>query len=171
MAAQVKTYKPADISLVLAQGYQVGGIVSLGMTFPKERFKIINGIKGQNVRVRNQDTSCILTVELLQTSTANDVLSDILSQDKVTGRGRLQVLISDISGTTKIQSLNGYVSNFPETTYTNNLATRTWQIVLLNTELIKIGGNSTNRPAFLEQAASFISGAVDTVTDFAQGIF
>lgn len=168
---QVKTYKPSDISLILAQNYRVTGIVSMSLSFPKEKFKIIPGIRGQNIRVRNRDTSCTLTVELLQTSIGNDVLSDIVSQDLITGRGRLEVLIADQSGTTSIQSSNAYVSSFPETTYSNDLTTRTWQITMLNTNAIVIGGNSTTRPKFLEQAIGYIGGAIESGLDAVSGIF
>ena len=167
MAAQVKTYKPADLKLFIAGDYQVGGIVSISMSFP-ERYKIIKGIKGQHSRVRTQDTSCTLSVELLQTSVANDVLSDIISQDITTGRGRLSISIEDTAGTSKVQTENAFVSSYSELNYSTELSTRTWTIQMLNTNVIWVGGNSRPRPQFLEDIAGFLGAGVDKIAQAGQ---
>lgn len=175
MPSAVKTYTPSDVSLTIA-GYRVGGVVSMSMTFPAERFKIVQGIKGHNVRVRNLDTSCILNVELLQTSIMNDLFTNILSQDLTTGLGRFEINIEDLNGTTKVQSVNAYISTFPETRFSNNLETRSWTIHMLNTDYISVGGNDKGRPQFLEDIGAFLGktaseiagaaqSAVQTVTD------
>ncbi len=171
MPAQVKTYTPSDIKVMIDNSYQIGGIVSISASFPKEKFKTINGIKGQNARVRNLDTSCILSIELLQTSTANDVLSSILTQDIATGRGRIKLSISDISGTTRIESEDAFINNYSEVRLSNDLSTKTWQITMLRTSTIVVGGNATNRPKFLEDAANFLSGAINSATSAISGIF
>lgn len=167
MPAQVKTYKPADLKLFIAGDYQVGGIVNISVTFP-ERYKIIKGIKGQHSRVRTQDTSCTLTVELLQTSVANDVLSDIISQDIATGRGRLSISMQDISGTSKVETENAFVSNYSELTYSTELSTRTWTIQMLDTNIIWVGGNSKPKPQFLEDIAGFLGAGLDKIAQVGQ---
>lgn len=175
--AVVKTYSPSDLCIYLAGDYRITGLVSVSISFPTERFKIIRGIKGYNVRVRNQDTSCSISIEVLQTSTANDVLSNILNQDIVTGLGRLELNIEDTSGNSKVSSSNCFISNYPETRFSYELETRVWTIHMLNTDIIQISGNSQNRPQFIEDIASFMGAsaskiagaaqsAVETVTDF-----
>jgi hypothetical protein len=154
----VNTYVPSDTKITLAANYVVGGIVSMSIEFPRERFKTIPGIKGQHARVGIEDTSCVLTLELLQTTTANDVLSDILSQDLLTGRGRLEINIQDNSGTSNISSTNAFINNFPQARYSGELATRTWTITMLNTETIFVGGNNRFKPSLIEQAATFVGG-------------
>jgi len=163
MPAPIKTYNPSDINLILASSYRVGGIVSLEVSFSKERFTMIPCIKGKNVRVRNKDTSCLISVELLQTSIANDVLSELVVQDSLVGTGRLTVSLGDSSGSTKIESRNAYVVGFPPVSYSNDIATRTWQIQLLDTNITLVGGNAVVRPKFLEDAIGFISGAASSV--------
>lgn len=167
MPAQVKTYKPSDLKLTLAGSYQVGGIVSVSITFP-ERYKLIKGIKGQHTRVRNQDKSCVIAVELLQTSVSNDVLSEIVSKDTLTGGGRLSISIEDNSGTSKFQTNNGFVVGYPETTYSNELSTRTWTFQMLDTNLILVGGNTTKRPQFLEDIAGFLGASVNQIAQAGQ---
>lgn len=167
MAGAIKTYTPKDIVVTLAQQYKVGGIVSIGLTFPTERYTMVRGLFGKNARVRNPDTSCTLTIELLQTSVANDVLSDIVSQDSITGRGRLSVVLSDTSGTTSVQSFNAFVNNYPETAFTNNIETRRWTITMMDTDYTFIGGNSKPRPQFLEDAARYLAGAAGKLGDYA----
>lgn len=165
----VKTYSPSDICIYLAGGgYRVTGLVSVSIAFPTERFKIVRGIKGQNVRVRNQDTSCSISIEVLQTSTANDVFNDILSQDIVTGLGRLDLILEDISGNSKVSSNNCFISNYPETRFSNELETRTWVIHMLDTDIIQISGNSQNRPQFIEDIASFLGKSASQIAGAAQ---
>ena len=154
----VNTYVPSDMKITLAANYVVGGVVSMSIEFPRERFKTIPGIKGQHARVGIEDTSCVLTLELLQTTTANDVLSNILSQDLLTGRGRLEINIQDNSGTSNIHSTNAFINNFPQAQYNGELSTRTWTITMLNTETIFVGGNNRFKPSLIEQAATFVGG-------------
>ena len=168
MAGPIKTYKPSDVKVILAGSYQITGVVSVGVSFPVERFKVIRGIKGQNTRVRNQDKSCTLTVEVLQTATANDVLSDIVSQDSATGRGRLSISLEDNSGTSKVQTTNAFISNYSELNYSNELSTRTWTIQMLDTDIIWVGGNSTKRPQFLEDIAGFFGASLNQIAQAGQ---
>lgn len=170
MPASVKTYVPKDIQVTLAGNFIVGGIVSIAVSFPQQRFKMVKGILGRNVRVRIPDTSCTVTLELLQTATANDLLSSILDQDTVTGLGRLSLDLSDLSGSTRIGSSNGYVVGFPETTFSGELSTRTWTIQLLNTDYSVVGGNAKQRPKFLNDILDFVSGATQAVGDFTKTV-
>jgi hypothetical protein len=162
MPAPVKTYKPSDLKLIIAGSYQVGGIVSISVTFP-ERYKIVKGIKGQHTRVRNQDTSATVTVELLQTSVSNDVLSSIVSKDILTGAGRLSLSIQDTAGTSRFETTNAFVTTYPQTSYSNELTTRTWTFQMLDTNIILVGGNTTRRPKFLEEIAGFLGAGLDSV--------
>lgn len=166
MADAIKTYSPKDLQLVLAGSYIVGGVVSLTASFPTPHFKVLRSTDGRNIRVRQRDTSCLLTVELLQTSTANDVFSSILSQDIATGLGRLSVSLADLSGSTRIGSANGFIVGYPELHYSGELATRLWNIQLLDTTYIVVGGNSMPRPKFLEDILGFLSGTAGAVGDF-----
>lgn len=156
MPAPIKTYCPADVQLILAQTFKVQGVVSISLKFTKERFTMIPGIKGKNVRVRNRDTSCILSVEVLQTSITNDVFSSLVNKDVLQGTGRTQILIQDTSGTTRIQSENAYIANFPDTTLNSGLNTRVWEIVMLDTIATTVGGNVKQRPQFIEDALAFL---------------
>lgn len=167
MPAQVKTYKPSDLKLIIAGSYQVGGIVSISLTFP-ERYKIVKGIKGQHTRVRNRDTSCVIAVELLQTSVSNDILSDIVSQDILTGKGRLSISVQDVAGTSRFETSNAFISSYPQTNYSTELSTRTWTFQMLDTNFIMVGGNTNRRPKFLEDIAGFLGAGVDKIASAGQ---
>jgi hypothetical protein len=167
MPAQVKTYKPSDLKLILAGSYQVGGIVSISLTFP-ERYKLIKGIKGQHTRVRNQDTSCVISVELLQTSVSNDVLSEITSQDILTGSGRLSLSVQDVAGTSRFETSNAFIIGYPETNYSTELSTRTWTFQMLDTNFVLVGGNTNKRPQFLEDIAGFLGAGADKIAQLGQ---
>lgn len=157
MGATVKTYKPSQVSLQIA-GYQLGGLVSISVSFNSPQFKTIRGIRGQNTRVRNTDNSLVITIEVLQTSVTNDLLSSIVFEDLKTGNGRLAVYLSDLSGTTKIQSTNAFVESYADFQFNNNLTTRSWKISLLSTEVggVNVGSNIRVGPSMLSQALDLI---------------
>lgn len=156
--AAVKTYKPSQVALHIA-GYQIGGLVSISVSFNSSQFKTIKGIRGQNTRVRDTDTSLIITIEVLQTSVTNDLLSSIVTEDARTGNGRLEVSLSDLSGTTKIQSSNAFVESYADFELSNKLSTRTWKISLLSTEVggLNVGSNMRVGPNLLGQALDLLS--------------
>lgn len=157
MAAAVKTYKPSQVSLQVS-GYQLGGLVSIRVSFNSPTYTLIKGIRGWNTRVRNVDTSVTIDIEVLQTSVTNDVLSNIVTEDLRTGNGRLQVSLSDLDGTTKIQSANGYLEKNADFEFANQIRNKSWRIVLLNTEVggVNVGSNIKVGPSLLESALDLI---------------
>lgn len=155
MGASVKTYKPSDI-VVVVSGYQLTGIVSLTAQWSSPPYTTIKGIRGKNTRVRNYDSGLTLTLQVLQTSITNDLLSDIVFKDSITGNGKLHVQIKDGSGSTVLTSTNAFVSNRADVAYSNDLSEREWRIEMLDTTFDTIvGGNAKVGPSMLDQALNF----------------
>lgn len=155
MGVSVKTYKPSDV-VVLVSGYQLTGIVSLSAAWSAPPFTVVKGIRGKNARVRNFDSSLTITLQVLQTSITNDILSDIVTKDISTGNGRLLVEIRDKSGTTVLTSTNGFVSNRANVEFSNDLSERQWVIEMLDTSFgTVVGGNAKVGPSLLDQALNF----------------
>lgn len=136
----VNTYSPNDVVLSIGE-YIVTGWNTITVT-RSDVTKMVRGIRGQNTRSVSLDTSCTISIELLQTSTSNDVLSEIVDQDRIKQTGRLELQIKDTSGRSVLQSVNAYISNFPDISYGAEIGTRTWIIQCLNASY-EVKGNET----------------------------
>lgn len=159
MAGAILTYTPSDVKLAIC-GYVMTGIVKLDVEWNAEAFRMVRGIRGHNTRVQNLDSSAILTLELLPTSSSNDVLSSLLIADKVTQSSRLLVSIQDTSGRTSISSSEAYISKFPAVSFSDELQNRVWVIHMLETEA-KVGGNSKRLPDLFNSISDFVEGFVE----------
>lgn len=136
----VNTYSPNDVILSIGD-YIVTGWNSITVA-RSDVTKMIRGIRGQNTRSVSLDTSCTIAIELLQTSTSNDVFSEIVSQDRIKQTGRIELQLKDTSGRSVLQSVNAYISNFPDIVYGAEIGTRTWIIQCLNASY-EVKGNET----------------------------
>ena len=139
--ADVYTYSPSEILLNIS-GYTITGFDRIAVQRNSPPFKQIKGIRGQNTRVRNRDTSCTVTVDLLQTALANDVLSELLDKDLQTNSVRLSFSLTDTLGNSKIESSECYVSTFPEVVFSNDIQLRRWTLTCLSTDTFNTGGSA-----------------------------
>lgn len=163
--SSVLTYTPSDV-VVLVEAYTLTDVVSINLTWNSETFQMVRGIRGQNTRRQNLDSSAILTVEVLQTSITNDVLSDLLIADRIAQSSRIYVSLKDNSGLTDISSLEAYVSTPPAVTYSNELTTRVWTIHMLNT-VASVRGNAKPLPDLFGAAGDFLGNVADKITGVA----
>ncbi len=150
----INTFNPSAVHLSIS-GHKVHGITEIAVKKNSQTFEIIKGIRGKNTRKRNKDSSCIVSISLIQTSTSNDVLSEILALDKELGTGQLSLQLKDISGSTLIKSDNAFIEDYPEATFQDTIQTRTWNICCLSTSEYVIGGN-VSPPSLLDSITSLL---------------
>lgn len=141
MAGNTLTYVPSDVKIIIS-GWHLTGVVSVSLKFDSKPFTVHKGIKGEHTRVFNSDLYSILTIEVLQTSATNDVLSQILEQDRRVGSARLVLTVQDTSGTSLLQSSNCFLSRFPDNGFDNGFQTRKWDIEILSFVNGRVGGNA-----------------------------
>jgi hypothetical protein len=127
---------------------------------------MVKGIRGRNTRVQNLDTSAVITLELLQTSTSNDVFSQLLVADQSTQSSRLQISLKDNSGRTEISSSEAYVSSLPQLTFTNDFSNRVWTIQMLETTTT-VGGNAKQLPDIFNTIGEGLGKVVDNISGIA----
>ncbi len=173
MVAPVTTYAPKDVMLEV-QNYRLTGIVSLTLEWSTPPFRMVRGIRGNVTRVRNMDSSAVITVEVLQTSIANDLLDSIVKEDLRTGQAKLQVVLKDISGRFGIQSQQGFVQARPTVAFSNTADNRVWEIGLLQVEYFDMLGSSNTIDSLFDRASQkandIISSVTDTADDFIDNI-
>lgn len=141
MAFEVFTYSPSEITLEIS-GYQITGFDSISVSRNSPAFQIVKGIRGKNSRVRNRDTSCTVTVDLIQTSLANDVLSQIVTEDLRTNSARLTLDLTDGLGSSKIISKECFIESFADVQYSGDIQYRRWTFICLSTDTFRVGGNA-----------------------------
>lgn len=139
MASQVLTYAPSDVKLMICN-FIVTGMVSVTLNWNSPSFRIERGIRGLNTRVLNKDLSATLQVELLQTTATNEVLFQLLLQDRNNLSARLDLVLKDQSGNTILYTDSAYVASFPEIRYSSGFDNRVWTIEMLGV----VDGNMSN---------------------------
>jgi len=174
MAAQVLTYSPSDVKLIIS-GYTLGGIMSISFRWTTPPFRMVRGIRGRNTRVYNQDRSAVIEIEVQQTSVTNDVLSSIVLLDYAQKAARLDLALSDNSGRTLIQTAEAYVTTLPDITYSSGFNVRRWTFEILEVTDGTITGAANQDSDFfssfagadlLNKAAGIGKDALNTVTGF-----
>lgn len=167
--SKVFCYSPKEVQLTFG-GYIVTGWQSITVTRSVDTFKPIRGIRGKHTRVRNADTSCTITIPLLQTSMSNDVFARVHDLDRTHGTGRLELTLSDLKGTSIFSSSEAYVLGYPEAIFSEEFEYRSWRIFCQSTGSYTIGGNAqvTNIFSGIFGAAS---GLANKAVDFVGGIF
>ena len=159
----VLTYAPDKVMFTVCD-YRITGITDIRVTSPVPAFKVVRGIGGVNTRVYNPDTSLTIKVELLQTSMCNDVLSELLFNDRLKNNVRLSVILKDLRGGSAVQSSNAFITQTPDFGYSDELETRSWTIECLDVLITDLKGNAKDLPDLL-------GNTIDRVGDFVGGLF
>jgi len=147
----VNTYNPSDVYLIIC-GHQCESWQEITVERSTPSFKHIKGIRGKHTRVRDVDSSAIITITVMQTSETNDILSEVHRLDIESGTGRLEITLMDKSGTTLISSIEAYIPNYPAKTFSDTIEFIPWTIQCQSTEDFVIGGNSQPSAPLLAEA-------------------
>lgn len=173
MAGDILTYAPSTVTLVLC-GYVLTGVVSISLQWKSSPFTVKRGIRGQHTRIGTKDRQSTCTIEVLQTSITNDILSEILEQDTRNYSGRLEFSVKDASGTTQWATTQCFLRAWPDASYSSQLETRKWDIEILSYISGKIGGNARQGFDLLDSfngAAEYITTGVENISESVSGIF
>lgn len=136
------TYDPKSI-LISVGGVPISGFADgtfLEITADNPQFSKVVGSDGYTTRVKSNNYGAVMTLTLSQTSPSNDVLSGILALDRVSNSGVVPILIKDMSGTTVVFSATGWIQQFPDMAFGNEVNNRAWAIDLADIDIF-IGGN------------------------------
>jgi hypothetical protein len=139
--SEVYTFNPEKVKLNLG-GYDVQGWDEINVERSVPAFKFIRGINGKNTRVRDPDTSAVVTIGVMQTSNSNDVLSRAHELDILNGTGRLEIVLKDGSGSSVFNSIEAYIAGYPKIVYKDEIRFNVWTIVCLSTDGYYVAGNA-----------------------------
>lgn len=164
MAGITRTYSPDKVAIIVS-GYSLPGLLNVSLTFNQPAVSIKRGIRGQNTRVINPDSSARLSLEVLQTSPTNDILFQIMRLDKVNKSARLDLTLSDVSGHTILQSSEAYVSSHPNITLSDGFNPRVWEFDLLSVSDGNITAALAGPESIFDAIGSRITNAVSGIAN------
>ena len=153
---EVLTYNPADVILIVG-GYQCTGWDEISIERSTPTYRLVKGIRGKHTRVRDKDTSAMLTVSLMQVSPTNDVLSEIHAQDNLYGTGRIELSLADKSGNSKFGSSEAYITGYPKRSFKDQIEFVVWTIQCQSTDDYWVGGNNQPNTELINQAMKLFS--------------
>jgi len=138
-------YDPKSITLsicgaLISGGFSEDSIVKV--TQGAKRFEKMVGALGDVCRVKQHDRTAMVTISLMQSANANDVLSAILSRDENSpnGAGVGAFVLKDLQGTTLITAAHAWIDGYPESEFGKKVNGRSWEITLADCEIL-VGGN------------------------------
>jgi hypothetical protein len=137
----LKVYDPAQV-VVIFGGHKVEGMAPssrVKISFPELYNKVV-GIDGEVARGKNNNRTSSVSIELLQTSSSNDVLMGFFIADDVAPNGApLPLMIKNINGTTLFVAAGAWIKKLPEVSYAAEVGANVWEIDCGETESF-VGG-------------------------------
>lgn len=96
----------------------------------EENFTYKAGVDGEGTRSETKNRKTRVTLTLMQTSAANDLLSAVHELDKKTsgGAGVVPLIVRDRSGTQVFTSAEAWIVKPPDQKYAKEAGTRVWLI-------------------------------------------
>lgn len=136
------TYDPKSVIITIG-GVPISGYADgtfLEIVADTQQFTKVIGADGYTTRVKSNNYGALATLTISQSSPSNDVLSGFLALDRASNAGIVPVLIKDLSGSTIFFAGTGWIRQFPDVTFGNEINNRAWQIDLAEADIF-VGGN------------------------------
>ncbi len=143
---ETRTYDPNEVTIVvgaiLVDGFADGTFVSV--EWDEDAFTKTIGAGGEVCRARSNNNGASVTLTLLQSSAANDLLSALHNADKLSpgGDGIVPFIMKDGTGRTVISAEKCWVRKPATVTYGREVENREWTIDTGDMVPANIGGNN-----------------------------
>lgn len=137
---EVREYSPTDVIMTFG-GSVVEGWDKITTQRINESFKIVEGIRGKNTRIRINNTAATVEITLSQTSPTNYIFSEIVRMDEEYGTGRIEVMIKDIMTGEVFSSTEAFLERPSAYTFEEDISDRVWTMHCLSSNF-SIGSSS-----------------------------
>lgn len=129
----VREYSPSEVVMTFG-GYRVEGWERISIRRLQPSFRLVEGIRGKNTRVRINNTAAEIEIALTQTSPTNNIFSQIVEVDEQYGTGRIELTIKDVLTGESFQSTEAYLERPADKTFDADVTERVWKIVCLSSK-------------------------------------
>lgn len=161
------TYSPEEIQVVISvgdivhtiSGYMDGTFVNISREVPLAELYV--GADNSGARTLRTNRSATITLSLHQSSSSNDVLTQLYLNDQGAKDNTwlFQMLIKDNAGRSIYQANQSFIGVLPDSAFSTTIEMRDWVIQSRDLEQ-KLGGNATYDPA-VEQVLGQLGADVD----------
>lgn len=128
-----RIYDPNRVKVILAgiplSGYADGDMVEI--EYVSDQFADVQGTDGETSRSKTNDLRATVTINLMQTSPSNDLLSALVNTDLLAdgGAGVGVFILTDLSGNTILSSQNAWIKKIPGQAFGREAQERSWTIM------------------------------------------
>ncbi len=139
----LRVYDPKQITLIFGPTGQITGFADgtfVTVEKNEDAFSLQIGTDGDGTRSKSNNQSGRITISLMQSSPANDVLSLIHNADLELGSGVFPLFIKDLQGNSIFEASQAWITRFPSAGYGREAEAREWVIETDN--LIMFAGGS-----------------------------
>lgn len=128
---EFKTFSFKDVNVIFGIA-EIGGFGEgddvITIQYDADQYTKTVGAKGDVTRTQTADSSCSMTLKLLQTSSSNSVLMNIFNTDRETGVGALPFIVNNKkTGETYVVN-NAWIVKPPPITRGANPTTMDWAL-------------------------------------------
>ncbi len=140
----VQTYDPKDLAVTVDGRILTGlGEEMIAAERLNPQVESVAGAQGDVARAMTNDKRGSVTIQVLATSPANLILSDIVNDDGVNGSNRIfPLLVKDNRGSDVLGAEDAWIENPPRTVYSKTIEMREWVIQCAQLDMV-IGGIPT----------------------------
>ena len=139
----VLTYDPNKVTLVvggkLISGYAEDTFITASRD--EDMWQKIIGVDGVGSRAKTNNYAGSLTVTLLHTSPANNILQALATADEQSNAGAVPLQMRDNQGATLITAVTAWVKKLPDIEYGKGVGTRAW---VLDSDNLQMAVGGTN---------------------------
>lgn len=139
----VRTYDPKSVIITIG-GVPISGFSDgtfLEVVRDEATWTKVVGADGYVTRGKTNNFTGTITLTLKQSSPSNDVLSGFMAADEVSNVGIVPILIKDLSGNSTYFAAQGWIQQFPTSTFGKEINDREWTIALADLDLF-VGSNA-----------------------------
>lgn len=137
----VKTYnsKKVQVSFLnqILTGFADGEFINV--TFNADQVSLVVGADSEGARAMSADNSGQVKITVLQTSMANDILSNALITDRQTNINFGQLFIKDGSGRTHVFAQEAWVKKFADVVLDKDVKAREWTLESADLQVMVAG--------------------------------
>jgi len=138
----MKTYDPKSTQIIVGgvpiTGFADGSFIRIRRN--NDAFALSVGADGEGTRIKSNDKSGQIEIELMQSSLSNAYLSNIALSDELENAGIVPVLVKDGTGSSIHAAEQAYIKKTPDAEYGKEATTRVWLIETDNLQNYN-GGN------------------------------
>ena len=140
----MKTYDFKQVACIVGKDIITGfaeGDDAISVEFLQEDWQLTVGADGKATRAKTNNNAARVTLKLMKTSDANDLLNAYYQSDKASNSGVFPFMLKDNNGRELHVAEQMFIEKRPDPSFGQNVSEREW-VLLTDVMVSNFGGNS-----------------------------